>query len=328
MWGFTMRRKVIQIADSTQLISLPRKWCIANGIKKGDELNVNETGPQLVISTEIKELPRTVRFDISGLDRDSIIYAIRSAYTQGFDEIYITHNTARIEDYRKNKKVAVAEVLSHEISRLHGVEIFSQTDVETVLKSISSDSEREFSNLFNRILFLILEMLQEFSNAYQQNKLDQLRNVEAKHDLISKFVYYCERVLSKTKKDVSKARNIRSILNYLDLCVDSIKYSARAVIENPHKPPRAVIEHVDAIVCDFNQFVKLLKKFSFEDLKKMNELLTVRATQLGELIQKTPSSEAKTLSFINTFVENLRFGVFAVVSAHFAEKAESAQPNL
>ena len=39
-----MRRKVIQIAGSTQLISLPRKWAIRQGIEKGEELNIDEQG--------------------------------------------------------------------------------------------------------------------------------------------------------------------------------------------------------------------------------------------------------------------------------------------
>ena len=34
-----MKRKVIQIANSTQLISLPRKWSQKYGVKKGDEIN-------------------------------------------------------------------------------------------------------------------------------------------------------------------------------------------------------------------------------------------------------------------------------------------------
>ena len=45
-----MKRKVIQIADSTQLISLPRKWSLAHGIKKGDELEITEKGRQLTVS--------------------------------------------------------------------------------------------------------------------------------------------------------------------------------------------------------------------------------------------------------------------------------------
>ena len=34
----TMKRRVIQIGNSTQLISLPRKWAQQFGVKKGDEI--------------------------------------------------------------------------------------------------------------------------------------------------------------------------------------------------------------------------------------------------------------------------------------------------
>ena len=39
-----MKRKVIQIANSTQLISLPRKWSQKYGVKKGDEITINYDG--------------------------------------------------------------------------------------------------------------------------------------------------------------------------------------------------------------------------------------------------------------------------------------------
>ena len=42
-----MRRKVIQIAESTQLISLPRKWALKYNIKKGEELEIEENTFQL-----------------------------------------------------------------------------------------------------------------------------------------------------------------------------------------------------------------------------------------------------------------------------------------
>ena len=45
-----MKRKVIQIADSTQLISLPRKWAQKFNIKKGDELEVEEHDNKIVVS--------------------------------------------------------------------------------------------------------------------------------------------------------------------------------------------------------------------------------------------------------------------------------------
>jgi bifunctional DNA-binding transcriptional regulator/antitoxin component of YhaV-PrlF toxin-antitoxin module len=60
-----MKRKVIQIAQSTQLISLPRKWAKKFGIKKGDELEVEEKGSSVTVSTskDIEAEKVTIKFD-------------------------------------------------------------------------------------------------------------------------------------------------------------------------------------------------------------------------------------------------------------------------
>ena len=47
-----MKRRVIQIAESTQLVSLPRKWAKKYNIKKGDELEVEIEGSSVRITTD------------------------------------------------------------------------------------------------------------------------------------------------------------------------------------------------------------------------------------------------------------------------------------
>ena len=53
-----IKRRVIQIANSTQLISLPRKWTIQHNIKKGDELDVQEDGSKIILSTDFEDILR------------------------------------------------------------------------------------------------------------------------------------------------------------------------------------------------------------------------------------------------------------------------------
>ena len=72
-----MRRKVLQIAESTQLISLPRKWTLKYNIQKGDELEVEENGNKIQISTEKVQEPGNIEVDITGLDRDSFMFLIK-----------------------------------------------------------------------------------------------------------------------------------------------------------------------------------------------------------------------------------------------------------
>ena len=64
-----MGRKVIQIADSTQLISIPRAWGRKYNIKKGDELEVVEKDNMLEISTKREDQEMEITLDVSVLEK-------------------------------------------------------------------------------------------------------------------------------------------------------------------------------------------------------------------------------------------------------------------
>ena len=73
-----MKRKIIQIADSTQLVSLPRKWSLKYNIKKGDEVEVEEQGNKLLVSTEKGVELKSIEIDVTELDRTTILYYLQS----------------------------------------------------------------------------------------------------------------------------------------------------------------------------------------------------------------------------------------------------------
>ena len=47
-----MKRSVIQLAGKTLLVSLPSKWARNCGVRKGEDIEVEERGKSLVITTE------------------------------------------------------------------------------------------------------------------------------------------------------------------------------------------------------------------------------------------------------------------------------------
>ena len=84
-----MKRKVIQIAESTQLISIPRQWGKKYNIKKGDELEVIEKDNVLEISTKRTDQEMEITLDVTDLDKTCIAYIVRSAYRRGYDIIKV-----------------------------------------------------------------------------------------------------------------------------------------------------------------------------------------------------------------------------------------------
>ena len=87
-----MRRKVIQIAGSTQLISLPRKWAVQHGIKKGDELEIEEKGNKILISTGKGIESKNAEIDPPHLTNVTERY-ITSFYRSGCKEIRVNYSS-------------------------------------------------------------------------------------------------------------------------------------------------------------------------------------------------------------------------------------------
>ncbi|MFC1775182.1 AbrB/MazE/SpoVT family DNA-binding domain-containing protein, partial [Nanoarchaeota archaeon] len=83
-----MKRKVIQLAGKTHVISLPSDWVKKYGIKKSDELDVREKHNTLMVSTEQDiNVPQKTTVDISGLNEEFIKSIISVLHKVGYDEV-------------------------------------------------------------------------------------------------------------------------------------------------------------------------------------------------------------------------------------------------
>ena len=77
-----MRRKVIQIGESTKLITLPAEYTRRWGICKGDELFVENFGQELRIYTDRDQKIREIR--LTEIPSEKLLLAL---YTAGFDRV-------------------------------------------------------------------------------------------------------------------------------------------------------------------------------------------------------------------------------------------------
>src|SRR3989338_9424778 len=153
-----MKRKVIQIANSTQLVSLPRKWAQKYGVKKGDDIEIEEDGSRLIVQTEsVVELEK-IEIDVSGLDRTSILYYIQSLYRVGYDEILVKFDDPYTIHLRTGEKKKVISVIHEIVNRLTGFEIVQQKENFCLIKDLSDISPKEFETALRRIFLLLIDV--------------------------------------------------------------------------------------------------------------------------------------------------------------------------
>lgn len=226
-----MKRKVIQIAGSTCLISLPKRWVEQNNIKKGQELDIQEDDSKLLIRAHGSQPQSSKTIDITGLDRTTALFYIRNSYRAGYDSILITYADPNAEHLRVGKKITFSSVIHEEVGRLVGVEIIEQKENSCLIKSISETKQDDFQNILRRIFILVNDLANDISEGYA-NKKNLFVTVMEKHDNITKFISYSLRLLNKASDHSPAERtSLYYILSTIESVVDLLKWAGRNGLE-------------------------------------------------------------------------------------------------
>ncbi|MBD3361304.1 AbrB/MazE/SpoVT family DNA-binding domain-containing protein [Candidatus Woesearchaeota archaeon] len=192
-----MKRKVIQLAGKTLVISLPSKWVKQHEIKKGDELEIEEAKGRIVCSTKNLFESHSINIDISNLNSSMIWYYLTSAYIKGTDEIELYFENKETNNPRTNKKENTIEAISRITEELIGMEMIKHGKNHCILKEISKIKPEEYDNIQRKIFFLLKNTAQEILNALKNNEKTTLQNIKFTEKNINKFTNYCLRILNK-----------------------------------------------------------------------------------------------------------------------------------
>lgn len=301
-----IKRRVIQIANSTQLISLPRKWTLKYNIKKGDELEIEEHNNKLTIGIEKGVELKSIEIDVTNLNRTMILYYLQNLYRMGYDEVKVIFNNPLCKHLRKNHDVTIISVMHKEVNRLLGYEIIQQRDNFALIKDISNSSIKEFDNVLRRVFLLLTDVSGDILKGATEIDTTLLETIEEKHDSITKFISYCLRLLNRYGyPDNKKTSAIYHILATLDRAVDIFKYAARDLLKFKHKLSNKTLQLFKMI----DDQIKLFSDFFFKfDVKKADELYKNRNQFLVSLSQqsvKIPDDELVLISKLGQAFELL-----------------------
>ncbi len=301
-----MKRKVIQIADSTQLVSLPRKWALQHGIKKGDEVDVREEGNKVVISTEKGEELGSVEVDITDLDRDSLMFLIRCLYYMGYDEVKATFNKPTTMHHKTGKEVTVISSIHEEVNRLNGIEIIQQKDNFCVIKDISEGTIKEFDDVLRRIFLLLEDASKDLLEGAKRGNIVLLDTIKDKHDTITKFVAYNLRLLNKFGYPKSKKTNsYYHIISSVDEIIDIIKYSSRYLESKKTKVSKETASLLDSIHKTLALYISFFYKFDFKKVDEISRKRTEILEKIMKTTKKMPSNEILVLVSMEQILETI-----------------------
>ncbi len=297
-----MRRKVIQIAESTQLISLPRKWALSHNIKKGDEIEIVEDGKYLTISAAgSREELKTTEINLTGIE--NILNRILGIlYKIGYDQISIKYSSPEF----------VSLIQKSLQEDMIGYEIVEQHPNRCVIKTVAASSEAEFDSMLRRTYLLLKSMLEGLLVVMESGDKKSLPSLRFLEKTNNKYTAFCRRVINKNGLQGVPNSVFYCLVEEIEKIADQAKYLCDDLLEQK-------TSKVEKDVLDlFKQVVELYNKtydlhYSF-DVKKLSELFEKRKLLNKEARKimsgtKTPLVVHHALSMIQSMANVWSFEV-------------------
>ncbi|MBS3122438.1 phosphate uptake regulator PhoU [Candidatus Woesearchaeota archaeon] len=208
-----MKRKVIQIADKTFVISLPSEWVKRFNISKGDEVDLKEFNDGLIISSQ-NQLGATasIRINIANLNERVIRWYLSALHKSGYDELEINY-------IDKDQLKLIYELMKNLFT---GFNIISETKNVVILKSISKENKEEFDAALRRSFRVTISMGSELIECLKTKNYDKLQLIKEKELLNNQLTNFCERLVNKHRFEKSVFQYI--IIWNLEKICDNYKY--------------------------------------------------------------------------------------------------------
>jgi len=248
-----MKRKVIQIADSTQLISLPRKWAQKYGVKKGDEIEVEEMGSRIIISTDRGTLTDELTVDVSGLTPLLVDRFIARSYQKGYDKIKIRFDDPKLMLGVQDK-----------IPELMGFEIMEKSKNSCDIQILSSKLEIDFDSALRRAFLTILDIANATLLDFKNGDKEALKTLEHKDLEVNKFCYFCLRAINKGRHEGFGTYALHYLIESLEDLGDEYKELTKILVKMQTNKKNDFCD----LLRDINNVAKLCYEFFYKPEKQ------------------------------------------------------------
>ncbi|PIN75348.1 hypothetical protein COV18_04125 [Candidatus Woesearchaeota archaeon CG10_big_fil_rev_8_21_14_0_10_37_12] len=184
-----MKRRIIKLGSSTQVISLPKKWTNHYGLSAGNELDVEEKGKQLTITTEKDTDLEKRTIDLTNL-HPLINFGLLALYIGGLDELEITSQNPE----------HISKLPKKPINQFIGYEIIEQTKNRALVKDVTGIKELELNNILRRVFLLVISSSEELIKSIKAKEKDY-SHIAAIDLNVNRFAFLSLRLLNKRGAD-------------------------------------------------------------------------------------------------------------------------------
>ena len=265
---------------------MPRKWAQRYNVRKGDELDLEEQGNKVIITSGKGIEIQKAELDIDNLD-PMVLRCITALYKKGVDEIKIVFS----------KPEAIASVQKAIGKEAVGFEITEQGKGFCIIKHVSGELE-DFDSVLRRTFLLLNSMANECFDSLKKGDLENLKNVAFLEEANNRFTTTCRRHLNKKGVAEGQVGPIYCIIEALENIADEYKYLCNALYEMRTKKIKISPEILEFFKETNSMLQSAYEAYYSFDKTKISAIGRKRkqmVERMRELLHKSSATEDKLL---------------------------------
>lgn len=282
-----MKRKIIRLGHSTLVASMPVKWANKYHLKQGDEINIEERGREIIISTkkEIEAEKKEIDLVKLGTLKNQ---AVQATYFAGTDEVKVHSSDPKL-----------IEMLELPLSQLIGFEITEQEKNSCTIRDLSGTTETDFKTIVRRLLLIIKNMGDDIEEAIASKKTN-LEHLQSMNITSNRFAFLCLRNLNKQGyTEFQYTPTMYFIVNMLESLGDIYRDLAKYIVENRLRfGPESIKIYKEAHAL-YNEYQAIFFKFDIEKAAELDQRYRELKTEFDKLLKKISSkTETRAVAYM------------------------------
>jgi len=270
-----MERKLIGQGGGGYTIYLPKKWIEENKLKKGQELNLEISGNDLVISPKPSQIKSSTEIKLNSSVESLIRTLITNSYRAGYDKIKIF--------FDNDKQFIILQKIIK--TNLIGFEIIKKENDYCIVENITEPSFDQFDNLLKK-MFMNIEELFDITEKRFTNSAKEIEDYTEVEERILKYDNFCRRVISRQK--LIKKRS-ELFWTFLALIIHAQRelYHLNTTLDKKINVSKQTLEIFEKTKEIFQIIQEVYYNKEIEKLSKTHELQKTIMQKYYSLIQKS-----------------------------------------
>lgn len=207
----TSIRKAIETGKGTLLVSLPKDWTKANGIKKGTAISIEEVSPSKLIIKPISATEEQIEsiIEYQHEEIEEVINDLTAKYLLGDDVV-------RIESKRVINRLDLDKIKS-EARKLTGFEIVEENSKKIIFQFLLETKELTPEKLVKRMAVLTEGMLKDIIEGCKNGDVSIFQAIRGRDDELDRLYFLLVRTLrsASIKRDLLESYGM-SVIDLLD----------------------------------------------------------------------------------------------------------------